>query len=380
MGNVGKLFDRGAHRATLDPLAARRPPGGLFMWSQQGAGGHDAPRGHTPAAGGGGGKAGAQVTSGHPGAANSSAAALLAYDVPHAAPSDWRVSLYTLTKGIAAGVYLVALLLLLAPGFATPVPMTRFTTPAPMTWVVIWCMGVPLLGGLFLVVTGGLIWDLEHPRRFFLIFRRPQWRSWLVRGGFLIAGYGVVLALHVVDTFTHHSEWTLMLAWLGAPLALATAVYTAYPFAQPKARDLWQNPLLPPHFAVQAVLAGAAALLPLAEFGDDAFKPVPGMTPSDLMSPPMLPHLLLIVAVASLLHLALVLGECTLTHGTAHAQLAVREMTRGRFRAWFWAGIALSAAGAAAPWIGAWAAAPALAGLFAFEHAYVQAGQSVPLA
>jgi Fe-S-cluster-containing dehydrogenase component/formate-dependent nitrite reductase membrane component NrfD len=363
-GTLPKLFYRGAHQATLDPLAARRPPGGLFMWSQQG----------------GGGKAGAQVTSGHPGAANSSAAALLAYDVPHAAPWDWRVSLYTLTKGIAAGVYLVALLLL-APGF-TNAQVNRFTNPVPMTWVVIWCMGVPLLGGLSLVVTGGLlIWDLEHPRRFFLIFTRPQWRSWLVRGGFLIAGYGVVLALHVVATFTfHHSEWALMLAWLGAPLALATAVYTAYLFAQAKARDLWQNPLLPPHFAVQAVLAGAAALLPLAELGDEAFTPVLGMTPSDLMSPPMLPHLLLIVAVASLLHLALVLGECTLTHGTAHAQLAVREMTRGRFRGWFWAGIVLSAAGAAAPWIGAWAAAPVLAGLFAFEHAYVQAGQSVPLA
>ena len=345
-----KLFYRGAHQATLDPLATRRPPGGL---------------GHAPAA---------QVTSGHPGAANSSATALLA-------PWGWRVSLYTLTKGIAAGVYLVALLLLLTPGFTTPVPNTRFTNPVPMTWLAIWCMGVPLVGGLSMVVTGGLlIWDLEHPRRFFLIFRRPQWRSWWVRGGFLIAGYGVVLALHVVDTFTHHSKWTLILAWLGAPLALATAVYTAYPFAQAKARDLWQKLLLPPHFAVQAVLAGAAALLPLAEFGDDAFKPVPGMTPSDLMSPPMLPDLLLIVAIASLLHLALVIGECTLTHGTAHAQLAVREMTRGRFRAWFWAGIALSTAGAAAPWIGAWAAAPALAGLFAFEQAYVQAGQSVSLA
>ena len=47
----------------------------------------------------------------------------------------------------------------------------------------------------------------------------------------------------------------------GIPLAVMTAVYTAYLFAQAKARDLWQNPLLPPHMAVQAVLAGAAALV-----------------------------------------------------------------------------------------------------------------------
>ena len=30
-----KLFYKGAHQATLDPLAARRPDGGLFMWSEQ---------------------------------------------------------------------------------------------------------------------------------------------------------------------------------------------------------------------------------------------------------------------------------------------------------------------------------------------------------
>ena len=46
-----------------------------------------------------------------PAAASSSAAALLAYDVAHAIPWDWKVSLYTLTKGIASGAYLVAWLL-----------------------------------------------------------------------------------------------------------------------------------------------------------------------------------------------------------------------------------------------------------------------------
>jgi hypothetical protein len=38
------------------------------------------------------------------------------------------------------------------------------------------------------------------------------------------------------------------------------------------------------------------------------------------------------------------------------------------------------AAAVAAPWIGMTAAPLALAGLLAYEHAYVQAGQSVPLA
>jgi len=78
-------------------------------------------------------------------------------------------------------------------------------------------------------------------------------------------------------------------------------------------------------------------------------------------------------------HLLLVLGEITITHGTAHAHLAVRELTRGRFAAWFRAGILLSAVGLAAPWIGLPALLAGLIGLLAYEHAYVQAGQAVPL-
>ena len=59
------------------------------------------------------------VVSGNPQFNNSSAAALLAYDVAHSIPWDWRVSLYTWTKGIASGVYLVAALLVHATRVAT---------------------------------------------------------------------------------------------------------------------------------------------------------------------------------------------------------------------------------------------------------------------
>ncbi len=329
-----KLFYRGAHQATLDPLAARRPEGGLFMWGQQREGGDHVVSGQPAAAGG------------HaPG--NSSAAAVLSYDVPHKAPWDWRVSLYTLTKGIAAGAYLVPALL---------VAFGLLETSSSL-----WMWTAPLLAMVFLAVTGLLlISDLEHPERFYYIFTRPQWQSWLVKGGFIIAGYGAVLTGHLVASFLG-SNLHLALAWLGLPLALMTAVYTAYLFAQAKARDLWQSPLLPPHLAVQAVLAGSAALLPFAE-GEAA-----GI-------------LLRALAASSLLHLACVWGESTLTHVTAHARLAAWEMIRGRFRSFFWAGIVLVAAAVAAPWIGLAAAPLALAGLLAFEHAYVQAGQAVPLA
>ena len=331
-----KVFYVGAGQATLDPLAAERPPGGIFAWAQQ-----PPEDGH-------------HINSGVPGrhGNTSQAAVILSYDVAHAVPWDWRVGLYTWTKSIAAGVYLVAAALVLFGVIETDDALWR--------WV------VPLTGLGFLGATGAiLIWDLEHPSRFFYIFTRPQWRSWLVRGGVSIGSYGTVLAAHLVCSVLDASGWSLALVGVGIPLAVMTAVYTAFLFAQAKARDLWQNPLLPPHFAVQAVLAGAAWLGLLAPFlSDDAVEPL-GWA----------------LAAAAVVHLLLVLGEVTLPHGTAHAHLAAHNLTHGRLGRYLWAGVALSAAAVAAPVVGVVpAGAVALVGLLAHEHAYVQAGQSVPLA
>ena len=68
-----------------------------------------------------------------------------------------------------------------------------------------------------------------------------------------------------------------------------------------------------------------------------------------------------------------------MAHPTAHARMAVTEMVRGRYAPWFWWSVALAALGVAALWLG-WAAVFALGALVLYEHAYVQAGQSVPLA
>jgi formate-dependent nitrite reductase membrane component NrfD len=330
-----KLFYKGAHQATLDPIAARRPPGGMFLWSEQGSG----PR---------------QVTSGHPGAPNNAAAAILAYDVAHRAPWDFRVSLYTWTKGIAAGAYLVPALLLVA-GLLSPVGR-------------LWLWTAPLVAGAALAATLGLlISDLTHPGRFYMVLTRPQWRSWLARGGVILSLYGAVLALHFVAALAGASEWTLALAWLGLPLAVLSAVYTAWLFAQAKARDLWQSPLLPPQLLVQALAAGAAALTLLAPWME-----------------PLAARLLAIVTlVAALAHVLLVAGEATITHATAHARLAALEMTRGRYARFFRAGMALQAAGLLVALVAPQSVLVAplvLAGLLAYEHAFVQAGQAVPLA
>ena len=106
------VYYKGAHQATLDPLAARRPDGGLFAWATQGA---PDPQ---------------LVVAGHPGRPASSAAALLSYDVPHHAPWGWRVSLYTWTKSIAAGVFVVPVLLALLGYLGWGDPVVRWAAPA----------------------------------------------------------------------------------------------------------------------------------------------------------------------------------------------------------------------------------------------------------
>jgi ferredoxin/predicted membrane protein len=345
-----KLFYKGAHQATLDPLAAQRPEAGLFMWSEQQ-------------------QSVEHVVSGNPTYNNTSAAALLSYDVAHSIPWDWRVSLYTWTKGIASGVYLVAALLFLF-GFMQP------NDPA-------WLWVTPIVSGAFLGVTGLLlIWDLEHPARFYMIFTRAQWRSWLVKGAFIIAGYSVVLALHFMSSLL---GWPSLQKWLvlpGIPLSALTAIYTAYLFAQAKARDMWQSPLLPPHLMVQALLLGAICFCIFLTLGVS--------NPTD--------SVFWIFAIGVPFHLLCVFGEITLTHPTTHARLAVYEMVRGRYRLWFWMGIALNCVAIVAlslialeraqliPVTAAihyllWASIGlAAVGILFHEHAYVQAGQSVPLA
>ncbi len=323
-----KLFYKGAHQATLDPLAAQRPEGGIFLWSEQGQG---LPH---------------EVLSGHPAQANNVAAAMLSYDVPHRAPWGLPVSLYVWTKAIAAGSYLVAATLAFLGRMDITSDLWRWTTP--------------LLSAFFLAVTLVLlIADLEHPARFYLILTRPQWRSWLVRGGIILSAFGALLGVHLAWSILGGSP-PRAIAFVGAMLAIASGTYTAFLFAQAKARDLWQSPLLAPQHLVACIVAGVAALL-IAGRHD--------------LGP--------LLAIATTIHLVLVVAEVMTPHPTAHARLAVREMVRGRYRLAFAAGIILPFLGLAA--IAGGAPAPAasiliLAGLLAYEHAHVGAGQAVPLA
>ncbi|KUO96963.1 4Fe-4S dicluster domain-containing protein [Ferroacidibacillus organovorans] len=290
-------------------------------------------------------------------AKHSVAAARLAYDVPHHAPWHWEVSLYTWTKSIAAGVFLM---------FSILVFSGQSLSPA-------WGAASSVTGLVFLGATGVLlIFDLEHPMRFIRIFTRPQWKSWLVRGSFIIALYGLVLLAQLVVSLLGHTGLNLALSIPGAVLGALTAMYTAFLFAQAKGRDLWQNPALPLHLLSQAVLAGAACFsigglwLPLSH------------------AALQLIHVTLLIAVA--FHTVLIFSEMVIPHNMASARDAAHQMIYGAYKGFFWTGLI---GGALLPlglgfFQSSWAAlvsasALALLGLLAYEHAYVQAGQSVPL-
>jgi len=307
-----------------------------------------------------------------------SAHARTVYDVRHE-PAPWgaRVSAYLWTKSLAAGAFVVAALAgLLGVGGNDAVTV-----------------GAPTLGLLMLALTGGLlVADLKRPERFWTILTRPNWSSWLARGAFVITAFGLAgtawATLAFLAIFTEILPPALQadlatgggsggtalvqgLQLLVVALGLATAGYSGYLFAQAKGRDFWQSPLLPAHLSIQAVVAGVAACLPLAWWGDSAIDP-----------------LARVLATTTALHVALIfVGEVTVAHATEHGARAAREMTRGRWARWFWSGVVLSAAAAVAGvvfhdpggWTVAAVAAAALAGLAAYEHAWNLSGQAVPL-
>lgn len=157
----------------------------------------------------------------------------------------WKVSVYLWTKSLAAGIFLVPTLLSFLH------PMTHPLRP-----------GISLLASVFLGLTGLLlIADLRQPRRFLWTLTKPQWRSWLVRGSYLIGTYGLLLGLHVLLGILKADPPRLVTVATAA-FAILTAVYTAFLFGQAKGRDLWQSPLLAPHLVVQALVAGAAFTAP----------------------------------------------------------------------------------------------------------------------
>jgi len=333
-GTRPKVYYRGADQASLDPLRTAIPADGL-IW--------------------------ADTTEHHPTLpASADVVARTTYTTAH--PITWaaKVAAYLVTKAVAAGALLVAALL---------VVMGHASEQAAVGVV------PPIVAGVFLAATGVLlVADLKQPRRFAYLLTRPNTRSWLVRGAWILAAYAVAAAAWWVGGVLGAAGWLQVVAAPAALLAAATAGYTAFLFGQCEGRDLWQTPLLLPMLLAQAVTAGGAVFAVM-----DVVMDVP--------SPTAVRWALLggVLATAGLLALELT------ARGTRHVELAVDAMTRGPYAGQLWVGgvlvgLALPAvltivalAADTGPALPAIASMAAVFGMFALEDVFVRAGQSVPL-
>jgi formate-dependent nitrite reductase membrane component NrfD len=280
------------------------------------------------------------------------------YDAPHA-PRPWggKVSAYLWTKSIAAGALLVGAL---------------------GGWEPLFNVVAPIISLLFLAITAALlVFDLKRPDRFAYILMKPNWRSWLVWGAWILMAFGVTGVVWLFAGFTHHRTLMPLVVPPAVLLALATAGYSAFLFGQAEGRDFWQSPLVLPHLIVAAFVAGTGALiLATAAFGSLDPRVLDGLRP------------LLLLSVAA--HGLLLALELFSRHPVRDVALAARLITRGGYRGRFRAGVegagvvlplALVIVGASMDSIVATALAAllALAGLWVWEDVWVKAGQSVPL-
>jgi Fe-S-cluster-containing dehydrogenase component/formate-dependent nitrite reductase membrane component NrfD len=277
-------------------------------------------------------------------------------DAGHKVEWGWHVSLYLVTKGIAAGA---AMLSPFAAFFALPQGFVRDYLPE-------------LVALVFLIATTGLlIHDLARPWKFFRLITRPNTRSWLVKGGWILTAAGLGLVAAPAARFLGFEALAEQVRWINAVLGLGVAGYTAFLFQQCEGRDLWQSPLVLPHLLVQAVLCGAALYLPFSTQ----------------------PELLAVLLVGALnLHLLLVVAERIKKHPTANARQAAaflpviaagtipRAMHMGNALGVVLPTVLLvTAVVAQMPYLVAPAALLALFGLWLWEHAFVRAGQLPPL-
>ena len=333
-GTNPKVYYRGADQASLDPLRSAIANDGL-IW--------------------------ADTTPDHPTVPPGADGVIARTTYTTAQPMTWKakVSGYLVTKGIAAGVMLVASLLVL---------MGHSDEQA--------AVGVlpPVIAGAFLALTGVLlVADLKQPGRFHYLITRGSWESWLVKGAYILMAFAVSTGGWWVAGLLDMRVGLQIMALPTAVLAAGTAGYTAYLFGQCEGRDLWQTPLLLPTLLAQSVSAGGATFAII-----DVFIDVPEVA---AIRWTFLGGLLATAA--------LVATEAT-SKNTPHVEAALHQMMRGKYKNRFWFGmfiglltpaviVVIALAGDLGPTLPAVAAAAAIAGMWAYEDSFVRAGQSVPL-
>jgi Fe-S-cluster-containing dehydrogenase component/formate-dependent nitrite reductase membrane component NrfD len=281
------------------------------------------------------------------------------YDVPHVTPWGKKIASYLWTKSISAGVLLSAALSL-NMGFEQDAVLLNVFSPS--------------VSLIFLAATMALlILDLKRPERFFFILIKPNLRSWLAIGGYVLMIFGMLAAFWFVQGFTRGavSHWVV---WSTALFAIASACYSAFLFAQARGRDFWQSPLLIWHLLVQSISAGAALLTLIGALVG--------------LSVPMFYWLGTLLVVSLFAGLAIIFSDLFMIHGSEEVIRPTQLVIKGALSQQFWIfaiGLGIIIPIALILWpsesllLNVIASLLVLQGLWMYENLWIKAGQAVPL-
>ena len=281
------------------------------------------------------------------------------YNAQHKINWHWELPTYLVTKNIAGGLFMLLSITAL---------LDRFVSA---TFLI-----AGLLAMVFMLLTVILlIKDLSQPKRFLNILIRPQWKSWVARGAFILIGFTAGAGLWWLIEGAAYLGWlpndianqirpiASLLTFL---LALFSVIYSAFLLGQAEGRDMWQSPLLPFQFFSQSIMVASGVFLLLG-----IFLPYP--------------HFLFFVfPISIIVNLLFTLAGKFNSFASEVALLAHREMTHGRFRNhYWWGGVAM---GHVIPFVLFLVFSPALpiavlftlVGLFFYEYAFVMAPQYIP--
>jgi formate-dependent nitrite reductase membrane component NrfD len=289
-----------------------------------------------------------------------------AYNAQHKIQWHWELPSYLVTKNIAGGLFM-----LMSVG-----AMFNLFTFDSLTFL---ATGFTAMVFMLLTVIL-LIKDLSQPKRFLNILLRPQWKSWVARGAFILISFTAVAGLWWLIEGAAYMNWlssdlasTLrpIAAWITFPLALFAVIYTAFLLGQAEGRDMWQSNLLPFQLFAQSMLVASGVFLIVNVF--ISFS-------TDL-------HTLLVTLFPTSIAINLLLTFAGKFNSFASevALLAHREMTHGKFRNHYWWGgitlghlVPLALLLAFSTFALPVAVVCAVVGLFFYEYAFVMAPQHIP--
>jgi Fe-S-cluster-containing dehydrogenase component/formate-dependent nitrite reductase membrane component NrfD len=289
-----------------------------------------------------------------------------AYNAQHKIQWHWELPSYLVTKNIAGGLYMLMCLGVMFNLFT-------FTSSA--------FLATGFTAMIFMLITVILlIKDLSQPKRFLNILLRPQWKSWVARGAYIMVIFTAIAGLWWLLEGAAYMNWLPVesmsgvrpfAAWITFPFALGVVIYTAFLLGQAEGRDMWQSNLLPFQLFAQSMMVASGMFMIVnvfVSFPADLYALLVGLFPASIA-----------------LNLLLTLAGKINSFASEVALLAHREMTQGKFRNhYWWGGITL---GHLVPLVLFFAfstlalpvaVACAIVGLFFYEYAFVMAPQHIP--